>query len=210
MAAKTFLTICLVVLLSDTLSAQSSNTNYALPANATEIVNTVSNTPGYMLMLSEGGSVPSDGKSTCDGNADGAFKSSTGFSLQHYYDKEQLSQMSSAYASFGGMKGMFTKSVEDRYNDYEKGMHPGPVQKKGKLQTEELQGALVSYFMVTYGCVQTSNPTATIIICMAMLLTDADYAQISNEIYSSDIGVARKYTEETIIKIKALNYEKVD
>jgi hypothetical protein len=203
----------LIILLSavtviNTLSAQST-TNYALPANATEVRNNVSNTPEYMLNLQEGGTVPGEGQSTCDGETNGVFKSTTGLSLQHYYDEEQLKQRNTAYASIGGMKGVFLKGSEENYNDFEKGMHPGIVLKKGPLQTAELQGAVVSYFTVTYGCIQNKNTTATKTIYKALLLTENNYAQLSIEVYSANAEMARKYAEEMISKIKTLDYGRV-
>ena len=209
---KNIFIVFLVVTLTSKLSAQSTDTNYALPSDATEVSNNVSNTPGFMLTLSEGGTVPSESKSTCDGETMGAIKSSTGFSLQHYYDKQQLQQMSAAYASMGGMKSMFVKSMEEKYNNYENGMQPGPIQKKGKLETGELQGAVVSYFIVTYGCVQedTKTTTATKVIYDAMLLTDTDYLLITNEVYSANIDKGKKYTEEIISKVKKLDHGKVN
>jgi hypothetical protein len=209
---KNLLTICIFFSFANGVSAQGTDTNYGLPSNATDISNIVSNTPGFMLSLQEGGSVPSETKSTCDGKSDGIFKSTTGLSLQHYYDKEQLRQMNNAYVSVGGMKGMFVKSQEDGYSDFENGMHPGPVLKKGEMQMGEVQGAMVSYFTVTYGCIQNDNPdaTATKTIYHAMLLTDNNYLLITNEIYSANADLAKKYTEEIITKIKALNYEKVN
>ena len=207
---KNLLIALIAIAVSHKLPAQSAYTNYALPSDATEVSNNVNNTPGFMLILSEGGTVPGDSKSTCDGQANGTCKSSTGFSLQHYYDKQQLQQTSAAYASMGGMKGMFIKGMEEKYNNFESGMQPAPIQKKGKLETSELQGAIVSYFIVTYGCVQESQTTATKVIYDAMLLTDADYLLISIEVYSSNIDKAKKYTEEIIAKIKKLDYEKVN
>ncbi len=194
------------------LSAQTTDTNYALPSEATEVANTVSNTPGYMVMLTEGGMVPSEIKSTCDGKSDGIFKSSTGLSLQHYYDKQQLQQMSGAYASMGGLKSFFIKNMQGGYDNAESGMNPGPILKKSKVEVGELQGAVVSYYTITYGCIQNDNPdaTATKIIYNAMLLTDNDYLIITNEIYSANADKARKYAEEIMSKVKALDYGKVN
>lgn len=209
---KNIFIVFLVVTLTSKLPAQSSNTNYALPSDATEVSNNINNTPGFMLILSEGGTVPSDSKSTCDGEVNGTAKSSTGLSLQHYYDKQQLQQTSAAYASMGGMKAMFIKSMEEKYNNFENGMQPGPIQKKGKLETGELQGAVVSYFIVTYGCIQEDGKTtaATKVIYDAMLLTDSDYLLITNEVYSASIDKAKKYAEEIIAKVKKLDPGKVN
>ena len=199
----TIATICSV-------SAQSTDTNYALPSNAMEISNNVSNTPGFMLSLQEGGTVPSDSKSTCDGKTDGTYKSSVGFTLQHYYDKEQLKQMNDAYTSMGGMKAYYLKTIQSGYDSTEPGLYQGPVLKKGKLEVSESQEAVVSYYTITYGCIQNSNPTATKTVYNVMLLTDNDYLQIANEIYSANVEIAKKYADEIIAKIKALDFEKVN
>lgn len=194
------------VIAINTLSAQTTNINHVLPASATEVTSNVSNTPGYMVSMQEGGNVPGEDKSTCDGNANGVFKSTVGLSLQHYYDPQQLKQMGAAYASIGGMKGVFIKGSETDYQDYDKGMRPGPILKKGPLLTEESQGATVSYFTITYGCVQSKNPSATRTIYKAMLVTEDNYVLITNEIYSVNAELARKYADEMITKIKSLDY----
>ena len=172
------------------VSAQSADTNYALPSNAMEISNNVSNTPGFMLSLQEGGTVPSESKSTCDGKPDGIYKSSVGFTLQHYYDKQQLKQMNDAYASMGGMKAWYIKTMQSGYDSTEPGLNQGPLLNKGKLDISESQGAVVSYYTITYGCIQNSNPSATKTIYNVMLLTDNDYLQITNEIYSANVEIA--------------------
>ncbi len=129
---KSLLVLIFEVAMISGISAQSADTNHALPSNATEVANTVSNTPGFMVMLLEGGTVPSETKSTCDRKTDGIFKSSTGFAQQHYYDKQQLKQMSDGYASLGGLKTWYIKNnIQTGYDDAEAGMHPGPIIKKG-------------------------------------------------------------------------------
>lgn len=117
--------------------------------------------------------------------------------------------MSSVYASMGGMKSVFTHSWEADYKDFKNGMHPGPILEKGPLQTGELLGASVSFFTVTYGCIQNKNATATKTIFKAFLLDENNYLLITNEIYSANADMARKSAEEILTKIKSLDYGKV-
>jgi hypothetical protein len=190
-------------------SAQTSTANYALPASASGVEAVVSNVPGYMLTLSEGGEVQGDAKSTCDGQVNGVFKSTVGVVLQHYYDKTVMSQTAVAYASLGGLKGVFKQSVEGEYNDLENDVNVsrlGGFVKKGKLVTEQSGDAQVMYYTLTHNCVENANPTATKIVYHVMLLTDENYVLITNEIYSQGIEQAKKYAEESLSRIKGLDY----
>lgn len=200
----------LVFALIDTVWAQSE-TNYALPSFATEVANVVNNTPGYMCVLTEGGTVPGESKSTCDGQTNGNFKSTTGFTLQHYYDIQGLEQMKTAYASMGGMKGVFRKSIEEEYNAIENDvnvMRLGFVG-KGKLVIEQGQDDVTIYYTLTHSCVENANPIAVKTIYHVMLLTESDYLLITNEVYSGGPGMAKKYAAETLAKVKSLNYSLV-
>ena len=80
------------------------------------------------------------------------------------------------------------------------------------MEIGDLQGAVASYYTIAYGCIGNDNPsaTATKIIYNVMLLTDNDYLQITNEVYSANADRAKKYAEEIIAKVKALDYEKVN
>ncbi len=190
-------------------SAQTSTVNYTLPAAAFGVEAVVSNVPGYMLTLNEGGFFQSDPKLTCDGQSNGVFKSRAGVVLQHYYDKDMLTQTAMAYASMGGMKGMFKQSVEGEYNDLETDVNVsriGGFVKKGKLVTEQSGDFQIMYYTLTHNCIENANPTATKIVYHVMLLTDVNYVLITNEIYSESMEQAKKYAEETLAKIKGLDY----
>lgn len=81
-----FFTLALI----NNLSAQISNTNYALPSDATDVTNIVSNIPDAVLTLTESGIVPGESNSTCDGQVNGIYNNSVSFQLYHYYDKINL------------------------------------------------------------------------------------------------------------------------
>ncbi len=207
------LLIALFVFATVTLcSAQTSTANYTLPSNASGVEGVVSNIPDFMLTLTEGGAVPGEAKSTCDGQPNGVSKSNTGVVLQHYYDKDMLSQTAAAYASMGGMKGVFKKSVEDEYSNLENDPNVarlGGFVKKGILVTEQAGDVQVMYYSVTHNCVENANPAATRIVYHVMFLTDRNYALITNEVYAESPDIARKYAEESLARIKALDYEAV-
>ena len=194
------------------VSAQTSTANYTLPESAVGVEAVVNNIPGYMLTLNEGGTVQSDAKSTCDGQANGVSKSGVGVVLQHYYDKGMVSQTSVAYASMGGLKGVFKQSVEGEYSDLENDVNVsrlGGFVKKGKLMIEQSGDVQVMYYSLTHNCVENANPTATKIVYHVMLLTDENYVLITNEIYSQSIEQAKKCAEESVAKIRALDYQSV-
>ncbi len=210
---RKLLTLLFAFGLMDELTAQNADTNYALSPDATEVTNVVSNTPGYMLMLTENGNVSNDSNASCNGKLAANLKSSTSFSLQHYYNKQLLEQLNAGYTTLGGMQGMFTKNMEDQYANIENEMHyEGPIQKKGPLTMGELNGAKVAYYSITFGCIENEDPNATTtkIFYHAMLLTDTDYLLVTNEIYARNIDRAKKYAQETMQKIKSLDVTKVN
>lgn len=158
-------------------SAQTSTANYTLPAAAFGVEAVVSNIPGYMLTLNEGGAVLGDAKSTCGGKPNGVFKRMAGVVLQHYYDKDMLSQTAAAYASMGGMKGVFKQSVEGEYNDLENDVNVfrlGGFVKKGKLVTEQSGDVQVMNYILKHNCVGNANPTATKVVYHVMLLNEVN------------------------------------
>lgn len=67
------------------MAAPAQTRTYALPALATEGQSTVMNVPGFMVLMDEGGTVPSDATATCDNQPDGNSSSSVGFHLEHYF-----------------------------------------------------------------------------------------------------------------------------
>ncbi len=194
------------------VSAQTSTANYTLPESAVGVEAVVNNIPGYMLTLNEGGTVQGDAKSTCDGNANGVFKSTVGVVLQHYYDRTVMSQTAVAYASMGGMKGVFKQSVEGEYNELENDVNVsrlGGFVKKGELVTEQSGDVQVMYYFLTHNCVENANPTATKVVYHVMLLTDQNYALLTNEVYAQSPDTARKYAEEILVRIRELDYRAV-
>lgn len=186
--------------------AQGSNKNFALPAAATEVENVVSNVPNFQASLSEGGTVPSEAKSTCDNRADGSFKSTVGLNLIHYFPggKDGLDQQVAAYQAMGGFLKMAVNGAHEGIEAEAQGRRP--FVRKSAVTFETVGGASAGYFTVTYGCVQDANPTSTVTYYTAHSTQDSNWLIVSVEMYAAGPDLARKYALDIIQKVKSLDY----
>ena len=220
---KANITIYLTLASCQFLFAQSlvtgqagSSTNYALPVDATEVNNQISNVPDYQFLLSESGNVLSYGPSTCSEQTIGS-TSSLGLALQHFYSKESFDQYKYAFSTMGGILGAFKKSIEDDYAHLEDDPY-GRFAKKGPLLMEQLEGNAAASYTFTNNCIQDVNPFVTLTVFKLLLLTENDYVTIDIKLYAEDsekgskysAEKARQYAVEMIKKIKSLDLSKVN
>jgi len=186
--------------------AQGSSKNFALPAGTTDVENIVSNVPNFQASLTEGGTVPSEAKSTCDNRADGSFKSTVGLNLAHYFagGKSGLDQQVAAYQAMGGFLKMAVGEAHDKVEAEAQGRRP--FVRKSAVTFETVGGASAGYFTVTYGCVQDANPASTVTYYTAHSTQDSNWLIVSIQMYAAGPDLARKYALEILQKVKALDY----
>lgn len=184
--------------------AQGSNKNYALPADATEVENVVANVPNVMVTLDEGGTVPSEAKSTCDNRPGGSFKSTAGLNLGHYFagGKAGFDQQVAAYQAMGGY---LKAAVGEEWGKFTADSPPGFI-RKSAVTFETLGGASAAYFTVTLACVENANPTSTQTYYYAQSSQDSNWLLVTINMYAAGPDTARKYAQEIIQKVKALDY----
>ena len=192
---RTFAAVTLAALLlptpgSSVVSAQAAKT-HVLPSAATEGTSNVSNVPNFMVLLDEGGTVPSEPKATCDNSASGSFKSNAGLHLEHYFPeaKTTFDQKVSVLRQYMGLKQAAESEAAG-----------APV------VAEAMDGAEAMYFVATRPCVQDANPTSSQVSYMVRVIHDTTYADIRITMYAASPDAARKYAREMMQKIGTLNY----
>jgi hypothetical protein len=167
---------------------------YALPAAASEGTSVVNHVPNVMVLMDEGGTVPSEPAATCDNRVDGNSKSTAGFHLEHYFAgaKDTFDQKVSVLRQYMGVKQAVQLEAADT-----------PV------VTETLDGLEAAYAVVKRTCVQDTHPSATRIEYHARLIRGTMYADLIVQMYAADPDAARKYVREMVQKIGALNFASV-
>ena len=165
---------------------------YALPAVATDGASIVNNVPGFMVMMEEGGSVPSEPASTCDDRADGNSKSNAGFHLEHYFAKDAFDQKVGFLRQYIGLK----QAVQAKAG-------------QATVVMETLGAFEAAYIVAKQPCVEDAHPSATRVEYHSRLIRDMTYADLEVTIYAAGPDPARKYVREMIQKIEALDYGSV-
>lgn len=184
----------LVALAAGALAAPGQTKIYALPAAATDANSVVSNVPEFMVVMDEGGTLPSDAAATCDNRTDGNSKSTAGFHLEHY---------------FAGAKAVFDQKVtilRDHMSLRQAAQAEAP---DAKVVTESLDGLEAAYAVVAQTCVQDARPSATRIDYYARLIRGSTYADITVRLYAPTPAQARAYAQEIARKIGSINYASV-
>lgn len=170
--------------------AQAAKT-HVLPAIATDATSNVSNMPNFMVLLDEGGTVPSEPKATCDNRAAGNSRSNAGVHLEHYFPD--------AKATFDQKVGVLRQYM---------GLKQAAQSEAGSAPVvfETIDGAEAAYFVATGPCIQDANPASSQVSYMVRVIHDTTYADIRVTMYAASPDAARKYAREMLQKISALNY----
>jgi hypothetical protein len=150
--------------------------------------------PGVMVLMDEGGTLPSEAAATCDNRADGNSKSTAGFHLEHYFEgtkivfeqkatllKDQMSLRQAAQAEAG----------------------------EAKVVMESLDGLEAAYAVVSQPCIGDAHPSATRIDYFARVLRGTTYADITVKLYARGAEPARAYVREIVRKIGAIDYASI-
>jgi hypothetical protein len=176
------------------ISAVAQTKIYALPTAATEGTSVVSNLPDFMIVVDEGGTLPSDPAATCDNKADGNSKSTGGFHLEHYFTPAKV---------------VFDQKVTVLRDHMPLRQAAQAESGDAKVVTESVDGLEAAYAVVTQTCVGDARPSATRIDYYARMIRGTTYADITVRLYAPDPGKARAYASEMARKIGALNYASV-
>lgn len=180
---------------------QSSAKARALPDGATAVTSNAADVPAFMVSLTEGGSLPSEAKATCDNRAAGSFQSTAGLILEHYYpDAKAVLEQKVQYMP--GIKA----TAQSEYDQAETASSNPRFIRKSGLAFETIDGAQGAYYTVTAGCVEDANPASTKVYYLARLVQDATYADIRVEMYASSPDSARTQVRAIMQKVKTLNY----
>lgn len=190
LSASALVALLLLAPGSPVISAQSAKTR-VLPAAATDGTSSVSNVPNFMVVLDEGGSLPSEPKATCDNSASGSFKSTAGVHLEHYFAdaKTTFDQKVGVLRQYMGLKQAAESEAAG-----------APV------VAEAMTGGEAMYFVTTHQCVQDANPSSTQVSYLMRVIHDTTYAEIRVTMYAASPDAARKYAREIAQKISALDY----
>lgn len=176
------------------MAAPAQTRTYALPASATEGSSVVNNMPDFMVVIDEGGTVPSDATATCDNRPDGNSRSTAGFHLEHY---------------FAGAKATFDQKVTILREHMSLRQAAQAEAGEAKVVMESLDGLEAAYAVVTQACVGDARPAATRIDYYARLIRGTTYADITVRLYAPGPDPARTYAREIVRKIGALDYASV-
>lgn len=183
----------LLLIAAGPVAASSQTKTYALPAAATEGSSVVNNMGDFMLIMNEGGTLPSDAGATCDNRADGNSKSTAGFHLEHY---------------FAGAKDVFAQKVSILRGQTVREAAQAEAG-EAKVVPDSLDGLEAAYVIVAQPCIGDARPSATRIDYYARLIRGTTYADITVRLYAPGPEPARGYAREIAKKIEALNYAAV-
>ncbi len=175
------------------MAAPSQMKIYALPAAATEGNSVVNNMGDFMLIMDEGGTLPSDAGATCDNRTGGNSKSTAGFHLEHYFE--------GAKDSFAVKVSILRAQTVRQAAEAEAG--------EARVVADSLDGLEAAYAVVAQACIQDARPSATRIDYYARLIRGTTYADIRVSLYAPGPEPARAYAREIVGKIAALNYASV-
>jgi hypothetical protein len=195
---KTFLLTVFIAMLRMNSYAQNT-ASLALPAEATDI-STIPPvvTPGYMVQITEGGTIPSNPGFTCDGKAHN-FKSIAAYTVAHYFDggKETLKQTMQAFKMVGG----FVNEIRNDYDNINASGTAGFISK-----TPLIPDGNTVYYTVTKKCAGQENTTSTALFYFVRIADDSNFGTIQINIYDGTIDQAKKYADEIIRRLKTIDY----
>jgi hypothetical protein len=146
-----------------------------------------------MILLDEGGGVPSEIKSTCDNLPAGNSKSTVGIHLEHYLpDAKMVFDQKVAVAKLTTTKDLALG---------EAGSMP--------IVVEVIDGADAAYFVTKGPCIQDTNPTSNKIDLFVRLMRGTTFADIRVSVFAANVDPARKFAKEMLARVSTLDYSTI-